>query len=203
MLELPRLYPILDRSVLPVEIARLWLQSGVRLVQYRNKNGTPRQCLSEARELVRLAHQSGRRERVILVMNDRADLGVAADFDGVHIGEEDMSVAAARKVVGKKLLGVSCHNELQVELANETDADYVAIGPLFATASKADPDPVVGIDRLRHIRKLTTKPLVAIGGITRENAQAVWDAGADSVAVIGDLARDPERDLAAWLALLV
>ncbi|GAC1645640.1 MAG: hypothetical protein NVS9B15_03300 [Acidobacteriaceae bacterium] len=205
---LPRLYPILDRAWFAstddlLRVARLWMDAELWTIQYRHKGGSARQSLAEAREIVRVAYSAGRRDRLTLIMNDRADLCLAADFDGVHVGQQDLSPAAARRVVGeKRVVGVSCHNERQIEEAAETEADYLAIGPVFATSSKQDADPVVGLERLHAVRKLTSKPLVAIGGVTRENAKSLWDAGADSVAVISDLLRDPKLDLQAWTALL-
>ncbi len=136
-------------------------------------------------------------------MNDRADLCLAADFDGVHVGQDDLSPAGARRVIGEKLLlGVSTHNPEQVKEANQTTADYIAIGPVFSTSSKANPDPVVGLDGVRAARKLTSKPLVAIGGITRQNCLSVIEAGADSVAVISDLVTDPRKSAEEFLRIL-
>ena len=125
------------------------------------------------------------------ILNDRPDLALLADFDGCHLGQQDLSIAGARKILPRpKLLGLSTHNQRQLEAAMQTEADYIAIGPIFATASKQNPEPVVGLHELARLRKLTTKPLVAIGGITRANARAVLDAGADSVAILGDVYRD-------------
>jgi thiamine-phosphate pyrophosphorylase len=136
-------------------------------------------------------------------MNDRADLCVAAGFDGVHVGQDDLPAKSARRVIGPNLmLGVSTHNPEQVIAADKTSADYIAIGPVFATSSKANPDPVIGIDGVRAARLLTRKPLVAIGGISRANCRAVADAGADSVAVISDLIRDPRKSVEEFLRIL-
>ena len=127
-------------------------------------------------------------------MNDRADLAVAAGYAGVHVGQEDLSPEAARRVIGPKLsLGVSTHNPEQLQVADATSADYLALGPVFNTSSKEKPDPVVGLEGVRRARALTSKPLVAIGGITRANARSVIEAGADSVAVIADLLKEPRR----------
>jgi thiamine-phosphate pyrophosphorylase len=205
---LPKLYPILDRSCVAdldglARMAQIWLEAGVGILQYRNKSGGDRERLADARELARLAHSLNRREQVRLVMNDRADLCLAANFDGLHLGQDDLSPEGARSVVGAgRFIGLSCHNEAQIEAADATDADYLAIGPTFATRSKANPDPVVGLDRLRAIRKLTRKPLVAIGGIDRTNARCVLDAGADSVAVIRDLFEEPVKSIGDFLEIL-
>jgi thiamine-phosphate pyrophosphorylase len=121
-------------------------------------------------------------------MNDRADLAALAGWDGVHVGQSDLSPEDARIVIGAdKVIGVSTHTDAQVIAADAGAADYVAIGPVFATGTKLDASPVVGLDGVRRARALTRKPLVAIGGITRENARPVIEAGADSVAVIGGL----------------
>jgi thiamine-phosphate pyrophosphorylase len=143
-----------------------------------------------------------------LIMNDRADLCLAADFGGVHVGQDDLSPDAVRKIIGwgkpgnDRWLGVSTHNPEQVREADQTSADYIAIGPVFATASKANPDPVVGLEGVRRARELTRKPLVAIGGITRTNARSVIDAGGDSVAVISDLLRDARKSAEEFLRIL-
>ena len=136
-------------------------------------------------------------------MNDRADLCLAANFDGLHIGQDDLSPESARSIIGpNRWLGVSTHNPEQIAKANETSANYLAIGPIFATRSKLNPDPVVGLDGLRRARELTHRPLVAIGGITRANVLSVIDAGADSVAVISDLLLDPAKSAEEFLRLL-
>jgi len=172
--------------------------AGVTLLQYRNKSGNARQMLDQARELKRRLGNS-----VKLVMNDRADLALAANFDGVHVGQDDLTPAGARKVIGDRLwLGVSTHNPEQVNEAAGTSADYIAVGPVFATASKMNPDPVIGLEGVRRARELTRKPLVAIGGITRTNCRSVIEAGADSVAVISDLLRDPGKSAEAFLCIL-
>jgi thiamine-phosphate pyrophosphorylase len=140
---------------------------------------------------------------VKLIMNDRADLCVAAQYDGLHVGQDDLLPESARSIIGPtRWLGVSTHNPEQLAEADKTSADYLAIGPIFATSSKANPDPVVGLEGLRRARELTRKPLVAIGGITRANARSVIEAGADSVAVISDLLRDPRKSAEEFLRVL-
>jgi thiamine-phosphate pyrophosphorylase len=200
---IPRLYAILDASALAdsdklIENAMEFAAAGVRLLQYRNKPGNARQMLEHARNLKRALGDSVR-----LIMNDRADLCVAAGLDGVHLGQDDLSVPDARRVVGDELwVGLSTHNVEQVAAADQTSADYIAIGPVFATSSKANPDPVIGIAGVRAAKRLTGKPLVAIGGITRANCAAVMGAGADSVAVISDLIRDPRKSVEEFLRIL-
>jgi thiamine-phosphate pyrophosphorylase len=199
------------------------------LLQYRNKSGNAREMLEQARELKRrfAAHlelryggadalvrpaasqnpprtgASGTPQSVRLIMNDRADLCLAADFDGVHVGQDDLSPESVRKIIGPdRWLGVSTHNPEQLREADLTSADYLAIGPVFATSSKENPDPVVGLDGVRRALALTRKPLVAIGGITRVNAASVIEAGADSVAVISDLLRDPRKSAEEFFRVL-
>jgi thiamine-phosphate pyrophosphorylase len=172
--------------------------SGVTLLQYRNKSGNAREMLDQARKLKQRVGDGAK-----LIMNDRADLCLAAGFDGLHIGQDDLSPEAARRIIGpERILGVSTHNPEQVTEAGKTSADYLAIGPVFATSSKANPDPVVGLAGVRRAGELTRKPLVAIGGITRANARSVIEAGADSVAVISDLIRDPRKSAEEFLAIL-
>ena len=202
-MQLPRLYAILDAACFPdapamLAAAEQLTAGGATLLQYRNKSANARQMLEHARELKRLL-----RSRVKLIMNDRADLALAADFGGLHVGQDDLSPEAARRIIGPNLwLGVSTHNPEQIAEADQTDADYLAIGPVFATTSKANPDPVVGLDGVRRARELTRKPLVAIGGITRNNVRSVIEAGADSVAVISDLIRDPRKSAEAFFEVL-
>jgi len=155
--------------------------------------------LAHTRELRRVLG-----EEVTLIMNDRTDLALAAGFDGVHVGQNDLPVAAVRTIAGADLIiGTSTHNPEQLRLADQTEADYLAIGPVFATSSKLNPDPVVGLNGVRLARSLTTKPLVAIGGITRANCRSVLDVGADSVAVISDLVNNPRAAAEEFLRILL
>jgi thiamine-phosphate pyrophosphorylase len=200
---LPRLYPILDPAFFPdadgmFAAAEKFAAVGCTLLQYRNKSGNARQMLDQAREL-----RARLRSNVKLIMNDRADLCLAAGFDGVHVGQDDLSPESARRIIGPtRWLGVSTHNPEQLAGADKTSADYLAIGPVFATSSKVNPDPVVGLEGVRRARELTRKPLVAIGGITRANARSVIDAGAHSVAVISDLIRAPRKSAEEFLRIL-
>ena len=208
IISLPRFYPILDAGCFPdsdalLKAAEQLASAGARILQYRNKSGDAARMLIDARELRQrmLYSQSG--DSLTLIMNDRADLCLAADFEGVHVGQDDLSPQSARKIVGpNRWLGVSTHNPAQVVEADKSSADYVAIGPVFGTASKANPDPVVGLEGVREARKLTSKPLVAIGGITRVNCTDVIEAGADSVAVISDLILDPRKSAEEFLRIL-
>jgi len=200
---LPRLYPVLDKNCFEdieqlVSAANELLRAGVEFLQYRNKSGNAREMLQEARTLRGLV-----KEPIKLIMNDRADLALVAGFDGVHVGQDDLSPEGARRVIGDVLLlGVSTHNPEQIAEADQSPADYIAIGPVFTTGSKTNPDPVVGLEGVRRARELTRKPLVAIGGITRANCASVIEAGADSVAVISDLVREPGKSAEEFLRIL-
>jgi thiamine-phosphate pyrophosphorylase len=185
-----RLYVIVDAEVLKVrgvglrEFAEGLRAAGVGLVQWRDKVGSPQEVLAGAEVLREVFAGKGCR----LIMNDRADLAVLAGFDGVHVGQGDLLPEDAKRVVGgERWVGVSTHTEEQVRVADLSCADYVAIGPVFATGTKVDAEAVVGLEGVRRARALTRKPIVAIGGITRENARSVIEAGADSVAVISGL----------------
>src|SRR5712692_7703426 len=191
-LVLPRLYVILDAALLTVpetECAEKLAAAGVRLLQYRNKRASVRELFESSKRLSSLLIPRG----VTFVVNDRADVATVAGASGVHIGQEDLGVEAARAVLGSgKLVGVSTHNLEQFNQAAVTSADYIAVGPVFSTSTKANPDPVVGIDFIRRVRPLTQKPIVAIGGITLGRAADVIKAGADSVAVISDILLAPD-----------
>jgi thiamine-phosphate pyrophosphorylase len=218
---LPRLYGIVDASFFPSVMetgafAEELVAGGCTLLQYRNKSGNARVTLEQARELKKRfgfhSHVSqirrdvghpGTDNSVRLIMNDRADLCLAAEFDGVHVGQEDLSPESVRKIIGlERWLGVSTHNPEQIRDADLTSADYLAIGPVFPTSSKERPDSVVGLEGVRRARELTRKPLVAIGGITRANAASVIEAGADSVAVISDLLRAPRKSAEEFFCIL-
>ena len=181
------LYAVVDaetlarRSIGLREFAEGLREAGVAMVQWRCKVGGPRMVLEGAAVLREVF--AGRDCR--LVMNDRVDLALLAGFDGVHVGQGDLPLAEAKRLIG--FVGVSTHTEAQVEAAEVDGADYVAVGPVFGTQTKLDAEPVVGLAGVRWSRALTGKPLVAIGGITLENCQAVREAGADWVAVISGL----------------
>jgi thiamine-phosphate pyrophosphorylase len=180
------LYAILDPSLTPepVAFARQLADAGVQLIQLRDKRGSSRKIHEQARELMSL-QSSG----VRIIVNDRPDIAAIAGAAGVHVGQDDLPVEDARKICRPPLwVGVSTHNLNQLREADATSADYIAVGPIFPTSTKENPDPVVGLDLLRAARQLTRKPLVAIGGVTVESAEDVFAAGADSVAVIKDLA---------------
>jgi thiamine-phosphate pyrophosphorylase len=202
---LPRLYPILDaglllRAGLSIEgFARQLRAAGVRFLQYRDKEASDDEVLRRAVLLREIFPASDS----CLIMNDRVALVRAAGFEGVHVGQEDQSPAEVRAILGPGILiGVSTHFESQLRVAAAGAADYVAIGPVYATNSKQVPDPIVGLEGVRFARAMIAKPLVAIGGITRSNCAAVIEAGADSVAVISDLLPDPQKRIEEFAASL-
>ena len=186
-LVLPRLYVILDAALLRIpakECAKSLVNAGVGLIQYRNKRASGRELFESSRELAEYLNPIG----VQFIVNDRADVAALAGARGVHVGQDDLGVEQARRVVGEaEWVGISTHNSGQFRSALETSADYVAIGPIFATGSKENPDPVVGVGFVRETRAMTDRPIVAIGGITLERAAEVIETGADSVAIIGDI----------------
>lgn len=190
MKALPRLYPILDIPTLArrgctdwTMVANAMLSGGAEILQFRHKDEWTRAVFEEAEQIA----EKCRSVRVAFVVNDRADMSKLLQA-GLHVGQQDLSPTDCRIVVGDEtLLGYSTHNSEQLGDAATQPVDYVAFGPIFATTSKENPDPVAGLDRLASARAQTAKPLVAIGGITRDTAASVFAAGADSVAIIGDL----------------
>jgi thiamine-phosphate pyrophosphorylase len=203
-LVLPPLYVILDAALLTspeVEVAKRLNDAGVRLFQYRNKRGSTRELFQASSALTAELSQRG----ALLFVNDRPDIAYLSGASGVHVGQKDLPVPESRAVMGKgKFLGVSTHNLEQFTAAAASEADYIAVGPIFATDSKANPDPVVGTAMIQKARKMTQKPIVAIGGISLERAREVMEAGADSVAVMSDVlkAKDPAGRAREYLELL-
>jgi thiamine-phosphate pyrophosphorylase len=203
---LPRFYPILDtetaarRGVDVVTAAAQILEAGAQILQLRHKGFFSRDVFETLERVALLCRQA----RVTFVVNDRADLARLVDA-AVHVGQDDLTPSVVRRIVGSEtLVGFSTHNEAQLRAAEAEPADYLALGPIFGTVSKQNPDPQVGLEGLRRLRPLTVRPLVAIGGIARENAREVLAAGADSVAVIGGLFPedgDLRRRVKEWLAL--
>jgi thiamine-phosphate pyrophosphorylase len=190
---LPKLYAIINvpgtGGPPPAAVGQELLDAGVRLIQLRFKTATTRELYKAGVELAALVGRVGG----TLIINDRADVALAAEAGGVHVGQNDLPVEMARRLLGPgKIVGVSTHSIEQVREAERSSADYIAFGPIFPTATKERPDPVVGLKGLREARRATTKPLVAIGGITLESAPLVLGVGADSVAIISDLLKDDD-----------
>jgi thiamine-phosphate pyrophosphorylase len=187
----PAVYAILDPALIKtplVEFAAKLSEAGVELMQLRDKRASARKIYAESRALMEQLAGTG----VRLIVNDRPDIAAMVGAGGVHVGQEDLPVEAARAICGSGCwVGISTHNLVQLREADQTSADYIAVGPIFPTATKENPDPVVGLDFLRLARQETRKPLVAIGGITIQSAAEVFRAGADSVAVIRDLLEAP------------
>jgi len=203
----PPLYAIIDPTLLKTSelaFAERMAESGVELLQYRNKYATSRQLFEVSKmlsnALLRMSTANG--SAVRLIVNDRADVALLSGSGGVHVGQRDLPAEDARAIVGARAwVGVSTHSLEQVDAADKTSADYIAFGPVFATATKQNPDPVVGLELLAQARLRTRKPLVAIGGVTLERAADTYRAGADSLAVIRDLlaAADPAAQARAFL----
>jgi thiamine-phosphate pyrophosphorylase len=205
MIQIPKLYAVTDRqwsNCTHEEIVRMLLTGGARFIQLRDKEAGGRELLEQAMACLKLTREAG----ATLIINDRVDVALTAGADGVHLGQEDLSVAEAREILGEdKIIGVSTHSIAQFRAALETSADYIALGPVYPTTTKENPAAVVGLNLVSEARKLTDRPLVAIGGINHKRAPKVIAAGADCVAVISalyplpkkvDLASKPEITLA-------
>jgi thiamine-phosphate pyrophosphorylase len=199
---LPRFYPILDTQtaerygMTPEQAAATIIEAGAKILQFRHKGFWSREVVEALQRVAMLCHNA----RVQFVVNDRADLARLVG-GGLHLGQDDLRPSEIRAIVGAgAMVGYSTHDQAQLRAAESEPADYLALGPMFGTVSKANPDPVVGLDELRRLRPFTQRPLVAIGGITRSNAAQVLAAGADSVAVIGDLFPDVRARTEEWLA---
>lgn len=187
-----RLYPLTDvrlSGLSHAEQVRRFIEGGARLVQLREKHLSSGEFYDRAAEAVRVARARG----VTIIINDRVDVALAVDADGVHLGQDDLPPDAARRVLGDRaIIGFSTHNLAQALEAKEMPVDYIAFGPIFGTSSKDNPDPMVGLEGLASVRQAVSKiPIVAIGGINHENAPAVIRAGADAVAVISALLVPP------------
>jgi thiamine-phosphate pyrophosphorylase len=186
-MQIPKLYAITDRqwsNCTHEEIVRMMLAGGASFIQLRDKDAIGRELLDQTMACLRLTRSAG----ATLIINDRVDVALTAGADGVHLGQDDLSVAEAREILGEdKIIGVSTHSIDQFRAALKTSADYIAVGPVYPSMTKENPDPVVGLELVREARKLTDRPLVAIGGINHERAPEVIVAGADSVAVISAL----------------
>jgi len=201
-LQLPRIYPITDRGVSTLshadQVARL-LAGGATFIRLREKHSPAREFFAEAIDAVRLAHAAGAR----IIINDRVDIAMAVGADGVHLGQTDMPVSAARSLLGDEaIIGYSTHNLAQVGSALQLPIDYLAFGPIFATRSKENPDPVAGLERLRATKSLAGQmPVVAIGGIRLSTLDDVFSAGADSAAIISEIVSNPEKIAETFLNL--
>lgn len=191
-MDLPKLYPITDvrlSGLSHAEQVTRFIEGGATLVQLREKHLSPREFYQEAEAALRVARERG----VRLIINDRSDIALALGADGVHLGQDDLPPEAARELLGPTaIIGFSTHNIDQAIAAARLPVDYIAIGPIFTTSSKENPDPIVGIKGLRLVREQASQmPIVAIGGINDENVRSVLEAGADAVAVISTLLREP------------
>jgi thiamine-phosphate pyrophosphorylase len=191
-LDLPKIYPITDTKLSGLshaeQVARL-IEGGATLIQLRDKHAAPRDFYREAGAALQVARDHHAR----LIINDRVDVALALKADGVHLGQTDIPVAAARRLLGQEaIIGLSTHNLRQATLATAERVDYLAFGPIFQTSSKQNPDPIAGLIALRKVSAIKgSLPLVAIGGITLSRALEVLNAGADALAVIAELVSDP------------
>ena len=200
---LPRFYPILDTAALDrcggsvLKAAEELLAAGARILQLRHKAHFTRELYEHSALIAKLCGEAG----TFFVVNDRADIAMLLDA-AVHVGQDDLPPRDVRAIAGAgRVLGFSTHNEAQLRAAAGEPIDYVALGPIFGTASKNNPDPQVGVEELRRLKPLAKVPLVAIGGITRQTAGEVWSAGADSIAVVGDLYPDVRHRAEEWVQL--
>lgn len=192
--ELPKLYAITDARISGLSHAEQVLRlanGGATLIQLREKFATPREFYEEAKAALTIA----RERKIKLIINDRVDIALALKADGVHLGQDDMPPEAARNILGNDaIIGFSTHNTAQAIEAIKLPVDYIAIGPIFGTTTKENPDPIVGLEGLRCVRDgIRDFPLVAIGGINQENAAEVFVNGANSVAVISALLEKPDE----------
>jgi thiamine-phosphate pyrophosphorylase len=198
-------YELLSRHGLPAaDGAEAILEADAQILQFRHKSFFSRQVFEDAERVAKLCRDAG----ALFIMNDRADVAMLLDA-ALHLGQDDLPPADARRLMPpNRVIGFSTHNAGQLRAGDHEPVDYLAIGPIFGTSSKLNPDPVIGIERLRALRLLTRKPLVAIGGITRQTAPQVFEAGADAVAIIGDLYPQPltkaslRARAAEWLSIL-
>ncbi len=184
-IQLPSIYPLTNREISGLshaEQVRQLTEAGATLIQLREKGLSAGEFLAEAFPAVRTAREKGAK----VIINDRIDIAMMTKADGVHLGQDDLPPASARRIMGEDaVIGISTHNVEQVKQASEQPIDYIAFGPIFDTATKSDREPITGLKALAEIRKLIPDiPIVAIGGINHENIKDVLDAGADCVAVI-------------------
>lgn len=200
---LPKIYPITDISITNLshlEQVKQFIEGGAKLIQIRDKHSTPKEFYESAKAV--MTFTCGRDVKIII--NDRVDIALAVKADGIHLGQDDLPPQYAREILGEKaIIGFSTHNISQAIEAIKMPLDYVAIGPIFATSTKENPDPIVGVEGLKIVRKaIGDFPLVAIGGINSENAKDVLENGADSVAVISQVLQKPTKIAQTWQAFV-
>ncbi|MEQ1604464.1 MAG: thiamine phosphate synthase [Pyrinomonadaceae bacterium] len=191
---LPRIYPITDTRISGLshldQVVRL-VNGGARFIQLREKYASPRDFYDAAKDVIAFAAERS----VTIIINDRVDIALVSNAAGVHLGQDDMPPEHARELLGPRaIIGYSTHTFDQACAAVDLPVDYIAYGPIFQTATKENPDAVVGTEELKGIRNSIGRfPLVAIGGISRDNLNSVIDAGADSAAIIGAILSDPSN----------
>lgn len=199
---LPEIYPITDTTISGLshlEQVKKFAEGGAQFIQLRDKYFSPREFYASAQAVMEFAKPRG----IKVIVNDRVDIALAVAADGVHLGQDDLLVANARKLLGERaIIGFSTHSLAQAISASLLPADYIAIGPVFSTQTKEDPDPVIGLETVKAVRReIGNMPVVAIGGIDRRTYLSVLEAGATSVAIIADLLKDRE-EIAASFRLL-
>ena len=201
MLNLPPIYPILDPDQTkgrPADLVlRHLLEGGAKVIQLRVKSMPPRDFLA----LAHAARVQTRAAGCHLIVNDRIDIALACDADGVHLGQDDLSLAAGKKLMGRRLVGISTHDVSQAKEAADKGADYIGFGPMFGTATKDTGLAARGVTMLEQVRAAVQIPIVAIGGINEQNVRQVWQAGANSAAIISDILS--ANDIGAKLARLL
>lgn len=201
MKPLPRLYAIADASFGdPIQLADSLFKGGARLVQVRNKKATTIQMLHEVEQILSAAPPDA-----VIIVNDRVDVALVTEAAGVHLGQQDLPAKEARRLLGSnRVIGISTHNLEQALEADQLPVDYIAVGPVFSTLTKENPDPVLGVEKLAHICQAVRKPVVAIGGIKRNNVGSVLQTGVQSVAVIHDVlaAQCVHERVAEWIQTL-
>lgn len=203
VLNIPAIYPITDTAISGLSIpeqVRRFIAGGATFIQIRDKRASSREFFEAAAAAMAIA----REHNVRVMINDRVDIAMMVNADGVHLGQEDLSPIHARLVLGEQaIIGLSTHTLDQVREALTMPVDYIAFGPVFSTSTKERPDPIVGLELLGQVKELIgNRPLVAIGGITAETVRSVWDAGADSAAIISDILSDPDH-ISAQLSLML
>lgn len=190
----PKIYPITDVSIAKLshleQVKRL-IAGGATFIQLREKHASPREFYEEAKEVSDYTRGS----EIKIIINDRVDIALAAGADGVHLGQDDLPPGAARRILGENaIIGFSTHNVEQAIAAAHLPLDYIAIGPIYATGTKENPDPVVGIEGLKKVRRaIKGCSLVAIGGITADKISIVRQSGADCIALISSLLKSPDQ----------
>lgn len=191
--KIPKFYPIIDASIVHISkiegVVKMIIEAGSRIIQLRAKYVSTRDFIDTAQIIKPIA----KKNKATFIINDRVDIAMLVDADGVHLGQDDLQIKEARKILGKdKIIGISTHNAKEAVIAEKVGVDYISFGPIFATSTKGDAQKPKGIDGLKKVREAVKIPIVAIGGITLENAKDIYKAGADCAAVISDILKSDD-----------